>query len=541
MASRASSRSAADEHIAAPRRERVHAHVRVDIRGEALRRLLSALVFGLLPTLIMVSLLRERGLGWDFRAFYLGARDYLSGLSPYPGHSLAALADKQGFVYPAPVAALFAPLALMPYTLALSLWLAASVTAIAVALRLLGVRDWRCLGALFLTDPVQQSVRLGTLMPVLVLLLALLWKYRDRVWTGAAIAAVLAVSKLFLFPLIFWLVVTRRLKTAVLGATIAAGICVLGWLPIHLSTIASYPSLLRALAGFEETFSYSLTSLAVGLGVSQATATTLAIAAGTGFLAWAAAARKNDFLAFRLALAASFALSPIIWGHYYVLLVVPLALSRPRLSALWLTAIWIKPDTLQMRNSVAWIALAFLVLLAQLDLVSPVSRWWNRQPRPRMRQVVAVSAVSGLLAASAAAAEVGQTGTAALRPASKRAPASGVASIRVDRAQRQLCWRIWTQDFPARRAAITLESTVATEKPLIVYTRIGRDGQSQGCARLNRTSAQLAPRLAVRSRRYLVRVAVLNVASVTGTLQLPTARAARPPTRVQRIRYASGS
>ena len=378
----------------------------------------SLLVFGLLPILIMVSLLRQPGFGWDFRAFYLGSRHYLLGVSPYPGPSLAALALKQGFVYPAPVAAVFAPLAILPYTVALAIWIALSVCSIAAALRLLGVRDWRCLGALFLTHPVEQSVRLGTLMPVLTLLLALLWRYRDRVWTGAVLAAVLVVSKLFLLPLLAWLVVTRRLKTAVLTAGIAAAICVLGWLPIHLSTIASYPALLRALAGYEQTFSYSLTSLAVGLGVSPTTATVLAVAAAVALLGWAAAARKNDFLAFRLALAASFVLSPIIWGHYYVLPVVPLALTRPRLSALWLAAIWIKPDTLQMRNSALWVAFALLVLFAQLDLAPPLARWWNQQPWPRIRQVAAASAVAGLLASTAAAAEVGQTGTAALRPGS---------------------------------------------------------------------------------------------------------------------------
>ena len=81
--------------------------------------------------------------------------------------------------------------------MALAIWIALSVCSIAAALRLLGVRDWRCLGALFLTHPVEQSVRLGTLMPVLTLLLALLWKYRDRLWTGAGLAAVVVVSKLF--------------------------------------------------------------------------------------------------------------------------------------------------------------------------------------------------------------------------------------------------------------------------------------------------------------------------------------------------------
>jgi Glycosyltransferase family 87 len=497
------------------------------LRPRGWRQMLGLVVFALLPTLIMISLLREAGLGWDFRAFYVGGRAYLSGASPYPGHSLAALANKQEFVYPAPMAALFVPLALLPYTLAVSIWLAASVAAIAVALRVLGVRDWRCLGALFLTQPVEQSVRLGTLMPVLMLLLALLWKYRDRVWTGATLVAIVAVSKLFLFPLLLWLAMTRRLKTAALGAAIATAICLVGWLPIPLSTIVSYPSLLRALAAYEETFSYSLTSLAVGLGVSAATATMLAVVAGVGLLLCATKARNDDFLAFRVVLAASFVLSPIVWGHYYVLLVVPLAVSRPKLSALWLTAIWIKPDTLQMRSSSAWVTLALLVLLAQLDLTSPLSRWWNRQPRPHLRQLTALSALTGLLAASAAGAEAGLTGTTALRPLSKRGLASGVASIRVDRAERQLCWRIWTHDLPARRAAITLRSTLATSTLLTVYTSIGHDGQAQGCAQVNRTFAQPTWTVGPRTR-YRLGVTVPDAGFITGTIQLPNPRKPLP-------------
>lgn len=495
-------------------------------RRRHVEQLASVLVFGLLPTLILISHLRESGLGWDFRAFFLGAHAYLSGLSPYPGHSLASLADKQEFVYPAPIAALFVPFAVLPYTLALAVWCAMSVTAIALALWLLGVHDWRCLGALFLTQPVEQSVRLGTLMPMLTLLLALLWKFRDRLWTAAALAAVVAVSKLFLFPLFVWLVVTRRLKTAALGAAIAAGLCALAWLPI-LSTLASYPSLLRALAGYEETFSYSLTSLMVGLGGSAATATIFAIAVAAGLLSWAAAVRKNDFLAFRLALGASFVMSPIVWGHYYVLLIVPLAVRRPRLSVLWLAAIWIKADTLQLQNGAAWIALALVILGAQLDLVLPVGRWWNRLPRARMRQVAAGSVVAGLLAVSSATAEAGQTGTTVLRAARRSAPASGVASIRLDRAGRQLCWRIWTDDFLPRRASIALEGRVGAEKPLVFHSGVWRDGQSQGCARLGRAYAQAGRGLQVVSPRYLVILTGARASSLTGTVVLATGQGRR--------------
>ena len=44
---------------------------------------------------------------------------------------------------------------------------------------------------------------------------------------------------------------------------------------------------------------------------------------------------EGDRRSLTLALAAGFVLTPILWLHYLVLLVVPIALARPRLSALW--------------------------------------------------------------------------------------------------------------------------------------------------------------------------------------------------------------
>jgi hypothetical protein len=43
----------------------------------------------------------------------------------------------------------------------------------------------------------------------------------------------------------------------------------------------------------------------------------------------------GDRSAFVLALAAGFVFTPILWLHYLVLLIVPIALARPRLSVLW--------------------------------------------------------------------------------------------------------------------------------------------------------------------------------------------------------------
>jgi hypothetical protein len=45
--------------------------------------------------------------------------------------------------------------------------------------------------------------------------------------------------------------------------------------------------------------------------------------------------RDRDVAVLTLTLAAALAASPIVWVHYFLLLLVPLALTRPRLSLLW--------------------------------------------------------------------------------------------------------------------------------------------------------------------------------------------------------------
>src|SRR5439155_18394978 len=45
--------------------------------------------------------------------------------------------------------------------------------------------------------------------------------------------------------------------------------------------------------------------------------------------------RERDAVSLTYAVAAALVLSPILWSHYLVLIVVPIALARPRLSPLW--------------------------------------------------------------------------------------------------------------------------------------------------------------------------------------------------------------
>ena len=107
----------------------------------------------------------------DFHVFWEAGGHYLSGAAIYPSlatatHPPAHLAGNL-FVYPAEMAALFVPLAVLPYPVACGLWLALGTLAIAGAIWLFGVRDWRCYGAAFLWPSTLTGLTVGTLDPVL--------------------------------------------------------------------------------------------------------------------------------------------------------------------------------------------------------------------------------------------------------------------------------------------------------------------------------------------------------------------------------------
>ena len=75
-------------------------------------------------------------------------------------------------------------------------------------------------------------------------------------------------------------------------------------------------------------------ALARALGASPALATVFVAVIGLGVLA-ASRLIADERITFTLAVLAALVLSPVVWIHYLVLLYVPIAIARPRLSPLW--------------------------------------------------------------------------------------------------------------------------------------------------------------------------------------------------------------
>ena len=133
------------------------------------------------------------------------------------------------------------PFGLLAYTAAAVVFLLLATAAAVSSLWVLGVRDWRCYGALFLSYPVLHGLALGALTSTLMLLTALAWRYRDRAALVGSFTAAAIVLKLFLWPLLAWLVITRRTRAAVLAVAGSAAACLAGWAAIGFAGLDHLP------------------------------------------------------------------------------------------------------------------------------------------------------------------------------------------------------------------------------------------------------------------------------------------------------------
>jgi hypothetical protein len=96
-------------------------------------------------------------------------------------------------------------------------------------------------------------------------------------------------------------------------------------------------------------------------------------------LAWRAARNEpgagGDAVSLSLVIVAALVLTPILWLHYLVLLLVPIALTRPRLSALWLVPL----------------------VMTIFELLN----WYRGWPRGDAKALISVAVVVGVVLAAA--------------------------------------------------------------------------------------------------------------------------------------------
>ena len=145
---------------------------------------------------------------------------------------------------------------------------------------------------------------------------------------------------------------------------------------VDFAGLDSYPRLLGDLSRIWGWRGYSPFAFALALGFGEAHARECVIALSVlllGLIAVNGFRRSDgDWRAFVLAVALSLVASPIVWTHYLVILMIPIAVSRPRLSPLWFLPIAFWPMPVR-SDGALWLIAATTALTTVILLGSVVS------------------------------------------------------------------------------------------------------------------------------------------------------------------------
>jgi hypothetical protein len=301
-----------------------------------LARSVERLLVGFLP-IISVPLLLARwypvhNFALDFDHWYWpAAQRLLHGSSPYAPSPYRALN------YPAPAALLFVPFALIPHAVADWIFTALVLAAVPASLWLLGVRDWRIYGIVFLWQPVIVGWQTANISLLLLLGLAACWCLRERPLVVGSLLALLICVKIFPIPILIWLLATRRFKALAWAVGTSIVLNLISWAVAGFGQIHRYLQILSAVQGPDERRGYSLISLALQFGASQTFAYAIGITAAAGAIGASLAIHdgRRDRIVFIACIAACLLTSPLVESHYLALLITPLALAQPTLKPIW--------------------------------------------------------------------------------------------------------------------------------------------------------------------------------------------------------------
>lgn len=269
--------------------------------------------------------------GSDFRnTIWLPAHTLVTGGSPYGPGELA------GSVYPPSAFVPVLWLGWLSFPAAAALWTTVSLSAAFMTLWVLEVRDWRCYLVWMLNAVTLSTALTGNATTAVVLLVAVMWRYKNEAPKAAgALGAAIAI-KLFVAPLAVWLAFTRRYRAAVYTVLGSVLMIAAAWTAIGFDGLAGYLGLLnRNNQRFSEDGPF-LQGLLQQCGLDDGATLAIGVVAGGILLGLAWFSRADEVRSLAFAIVAVLVASPVAWVGYATVLVIPLAARFPRFDAWWL-------------------------------------------------------------------------------------------------------------------------------------------------------------------------------------------------------------
>jgi Glycosyltransferase family 87 len=340
------------------------------------------------PLWVLVGAALRGKFALDFRhAFLPAAHAVLHGHSPYSAIGSRALSEGTAFLYPPLGAYLLTPFTLLPPLVSEIAAVALVAAAVPATLLVLGVRDWRCHAIAFLWWPTLIAIQTGNLTLPMLLVVALIWRHRDRTVVVALLTGLVVALKLFFWPLLVWLVATRRYRSAAFAALSSALLILLPWAGIGFAGLRGYPRLLSTVSRNEGPHSYSVAALfhAVVPSWTVATATETAVGGVLLLLVMVAGRRLRDRDAFALSIVAVLVLTPLLEMHYLAALLVVAALYQRRFGLAWLAPLLVWGASATMASSTIQVLHVLIATAASICLAVTGWSWDARPGSPRAR------------------------------------------------------------------------------------------------------------------------------------------------------------
>jgi hypothetical protein len=180
--------------------------------------------------------------------------------------------------------------------------------------------------------------------------------------------------KPLLWPLALWLLATRRWRASV--QTLAWGLLLnaVAWSVVGFGDIGSYLHAVSADTDAQWRTGFGVPALLGHFGAGRTGGMAVMMIASAVLVVailHSGLARRHEVQALTLTVALALVSSPLMWDHYLALLIVPLAILRPRLDWLWFLPVlmWIcPPDVRAHLWQVAAFWLAGGVMLTALSL-----------------------------------------------------------------------------------------------------------------------------------------------------------------------------
>ena len=289
-------------------------------------------VFVLVAGAVVWSGVAAGTLGFDFLAYHQAANRVLAGERLYD----PTVQETGGFglyYYPPPFVVALLPLAPLAPELATWVWVALSVAALVGAIALMPVSPtvrWLTLLLAGLSWPVAYALKLGQVGPLLLLLFALGWRWLDRPVAVGVSGAAGAIVKIQPGIVLAWALLTRRWAAAAIGVAVVLVAAVVATLAT--GGVGVWSDYLALLGNVSDpiTTPHNFTPGAVlyqAVPVPTGVAATFELASSVAAVAVVvvAALRGTAAASYLAAVVASQLLSPVLWDHYAMLLVLPTA------------------------------------------------------------------------------------------------------------------------------------------------------------------------------------------------------------------------